>query len=220
MPDICVDLWGPRACFTPPYGKVERLSYPVPTPSAIRGILSGIYAKNVEFYWRIKRIEVMNPIQYFDCKRNELKSRLQTTPKPIDASQDHTPRNTVMLKDVKYRVTASIMPLLPRFQRDPAPLEAQATRRIEHGSCFYQPYLGIRECECYFAPADMSAKPIPVTQDFNLMTYDTFVPHELKGAPSLSLYHATMVDGVIEVPEYDSPYVLKNVPVQMLGGVQ
>lgn len=43
--EVCLEVWGDFACFAPPYGKVERLTYPVPTPSAVRGILSSIYAK-------------------------------------------------------------------------------------------------------------------------------------------------------------------------------
>ena len=33
MKEITVEVWGDFACFTPPYAKVERLSYPFPTPS-------------------------------------------------------------------------------------------------------------------------------------------------------------------------------------------
>ena len=43
MKEITVEVWGDFACFSPPYAKVERLSYPFPTPSAARGILSAIY---------------------------------------------------------------------------------------------------------------------------------------------------------------------------------
>ena len=37
--EVCVDVWGDFAMFTRPDSKVERVTYPVPTPSACRGIL-------------------------------------------------------------------------------------------------------------------------------------------------------------------------------------
>ena len=49
--EIIVDVWGDFACFSRPESKVERLTYPVPTPSAMRGVLSAIYSKPNEFYW-------------------------------------------------------------------------------------------------------------------------------------------------------------------------
>ena len=36
-------VWGDWACFTRPEMKVERVSYPVMTPSAARGILEAVF---------------------------------------------------------------------------------------------------------------------------------------------------------------------------------
>ena len=105
---ISIEVWGDFACFTPPYAKVERLTYPFPTPSACRGILSAIYSKPVEFYWQIDRIEILNPIQYISFKRNEVKTRVNN--KVIYTDEERTQRQTVALKDVRYRITASICP--------------------------------------------------------------------------------------------------------------
>ena len=69
--EIVLEVWGDFACFSQPQGKVERLSFPVPTPSAVRGILSSIYSKPAEFFWQVNRIEVLNPIRYISFKRNE-----------------------------------------------------------------------------------------------------------------------------------------------------
>ena len=213
MNDVVLDLWGPLACFTPAQAKVERVSYAVPTPSAIRGMLASIYGKPEEFYWLVRRIEVLNPIRYVSCRRNEVAVKASGL-RPIDvedAKNVRTQRSTTMLKDVRYRVTAS---LIPRSS-DPAvakTLLSQANRRIAKGQCFLQPYLGTRECECYFGPADVSRDPIRETQDFNYMTYDTHVPADAtrgKSEANVSLYHCVMVDGVIDVPDYDDPSVLK-----------
>ena len=43
--DQALDVWGEFACFYRPELKVERLSYPIITPSAARGIFDAIYSK-------------------------------------------------------------------------------------------------------------------------------------------------------------------------------
>jgi CRISPR-associated protein Cas5d len=50
---------GPLACFTRPELKVERVSYPVMTPSAARGVLEAVLWKPA-IAWRIHRIHVLN----------------------------------------------------------------------------------------------------------------------------------------------------------------
>ena len=80
LKEIVIEVWGDFACFTMPYAKVERLTYPFPTPSAARGILSAIYSKPKEFRWQVNRIEVLNPIRYISFKRNEVKCTVSTKP--------------------------------------------------------------------------------------------------------------------------------------------
>ena len=45
---VCLRVKGPFACFTRPEFHVERVSYPVITPSAARGILEAILMKPIE----------------------------------------------------------------------------------------------------------------------------------------------------------------------------
>jgi CRISPR-associated protein Cas5d len=42
-PPLAVRVWGEFACFTRPEMKVERVTYPVITPSAARGVLEAIF---------------------------------------------------------------------------------------------------------------------------------------------------------------------------------
>ena len=128
--EIVLEVWGDFACFSQPASKVERLTYPVPTPSAVRGILSSIYAKPREFYWQVNRIEVLNPIRYISFKRNEVKSKVRD--KPIYTDEDRTQRQTVALRDVRYRFAASICPR-EDFSGTAAQLYDQALRRIRGG---------------------------------------------------------------------------------------
>ena len=211
--EVVVEVWGDLACFSMPDAKVERLTYPVPTPSAVRGILSSLYAKPREFYWQVNRIEVLNPIRTISFKRNEVKSKVRD--KPIFTDEDRTQRQTVALRDVRYRFAASICPR-PDFTGTAAQLYAQALRRIREGQAFVQPSLGLREFVAYFEEADCinGPKPIPVDMDLGLMVYDVFDLHDFtvrkKARPCLSLYHCVMKQGVIEVPPYDSPEVIKG----------
>ncbi|MFN3872564.1 MAG: CRISPR-associated protein Cas5, partial [Ignavibacterium sp.] len=42
---FCLEVWGDYACFTRPEMKVERVSYDVPTPSAVRAVFESIFWK-------------------------------------------------------------------------------------------------------------------------------------------------------------------------------
>ena len=92
MQEMILEVWGDYACFSEPYAKVERLTYPFPTPSAVRGILSSIYSKPKEFYWQVNRIEVLSPIRYISFKRNEVKVTVSN--KPIFTDEERTQRHT------------------------------------------------------------------------------------------------------------------------------
>lgn len=218
--EICIEVWGDFASFVPPWAKVERLTYPCPTPSALRGLLSSIYMKPQEFMWRISRIEVLNPIRYMSFMRNEIKSKASIKANVEDSIiytddkiRGRTQRQTQVLKDVRYRITAEICPQ-PGYTGTVEQLYAQAMRRIRTGKTFCQPCLGMREFVCYFEESDGLRQPIDVSMDLGLMVYDVFDPRNCevtkKSQYSLSLYHPVMKHGVIEVPPYESEEVLKG----------
>ena len=211
LKEIVIEVWGDFACFSAPYAKVERLTYPFPTPSAARGILSAIYMKPKEFRWQINRIEVLSPIRYISFKRNEVKSTTSTA--PISTEEERTQRQTVALQDVRYRIAASIVPR-PAFAGKETQLYEQALRRIRGGKCYFQPSLGLREFACYFEESDGSRSHISQSMDAGLMVYDLFTPEDVEVTKrtkiQMSLFHAVMENGVIQVPPYDSPEVLKG----------
>lgn len=215
--EVCLEVWGDFACFAPPYGKVERLTYPVPTPSAVRGILSSVFAKPAEFLWQVTQIEVLNPIRYMSFRRNEVKSTISMKPDSeksiLYADEDRTQRQTQVLKDVRYRIRARICPR-PEYTGSPEQLYCQTLRRIRGGKAFMQPCLGMREFVCYFEESDGTRPPIDVSMDLGLMVYDVFDLHDYQirkvTKPRVSLYHAVMEHGVIRVPDYDSDEVLKG----------
>lgn len=212
MKDIQVEVWGDFGCFSRPESKVERLTYPVITPSAARGILSAIYSKPPEFYWQIKKIEVLKPIRYISIKRNEvINSKIGKSMKSMLVEESRTQRQTVALKDVRYRITAEIIPQSD-FKGTVNQLYEQALRRVKAGKCYYQPSFGLREFVCYFSePTD--AVPIPCDIDLGIMLYDVFDLHKYKvtekAEPYVTVFKARLEQGVLNVPDFDSDEVLK-----------
>ena len=216
---ICIDIWGDYAMFTRPESKVERTTYPAPTPSACRGILNAIYSKPVEFYYQITQIDVMNPIHIITITKNELQqvadnSKIKNDNYSIDANKYHTQRVSSYLSNVYYRIHAEII-LCDNIDTAHVNLKSivsQFNRRVANGKCFYQPYLGTRECICYFSEPDMSHVPIDLDMNIGTMLYDVF---DLKNNEPLntsksksqrnictdvSFFNADMKHGVIEIP--------------------
>ena len=66
---------GNYACFTRPEMKVERVSYDVPTPGALEGMLKSVYWKPAIKYV-IDKIIVFNSIEFLNVRRNEVKEKL------------------------------------------------------------------------------------------------------------------------------------------------
>ena len=61
MPNsLSLRVWGEFALFTRPELKVERMSYPVMTPSAARGVLDAILFRP-QMAWHVRRITVIEP---------------------------------------------------------------------------------------------------------------------------------------------------------------
>lgn len=207
MKNTFLKVWGNLACFTRPEMKVERVSYPIITPSAARGLFEAILYKP-QFRWSIRRVAVKRPIAFLAFRRNEVKSRLSPrNPEPLLADQDRTQRNTLALREVEYVIEASVhlTPLAGRPRRRPengedhgndTPMKylAMFQRRVEKGQCFMQPCFGCREFPAHFELADETAMQVsPVRHpdgemrppnrdtDLGLMLYDVFdldVMHE------------------------------------------
>ncbi len=211
MKQFNVEVWADFACFSRPESKVERLSYPVITPSAARGVLASIYSKPVEFYWQVKKIEVLKPIQFTSFKRNEVINSKIGNLTPMLVEDDRTQRQSVVLKDVRYRITAEIVKRKD-FSGTLEQLYAQAKNRVDHGKCFCQPSFGLREFVCYFDnPSDL--QPIKESRDLGLMLYDVFdldVSKVTKNAePYVTLFRAKMENGVINIPDFHDESVLR-----------
>jgi CRISPR-associated protein Cas5d len=79
MPNsLTIRVWGEFALFTRPELKVERLSYPIMTPSAARGILDAIMYRP-QMAWHIRSITAIEPCTFpdsFPADSRELPYRL------------------------------------------------------------------------------------------------------------------------------------------------
>lgn len=144
---IYVKVWGEYACFTRPELKVERLSYPIMTPSAARGVLEAILWKP-QMRWHVRRITTLapwwlpvdasrQPYQLVGVRRNEIQDKIaprtvsgwMASPESYEPyftdsagresvqGQHRTQRNTLVLRDVAYVIEAT--PLLTKRANQP-----------------------------------------------------------------------------------------------------
>lgn len=218
-----LEVWGDLACFTRPEMKVERVSYEVITPSAARNIFQAIFWKPA-IQWQITRIEVLNPIKWFSIRRNEVGAlgAGKPTAQPIIATEKRQQKNTLMLRDVRYRIYARMVYIAPGKRKgenvhpagddeNPGKYQAMFERRAGKGQCFNMPYLGTRECSAYFELLADGAKGGPdllqENRDFGYMLYD--MDYTDKNRIEAMFYHAKMENGVIEVPPANSKEVLR-----------
>ncbi len=241
-----LEVWGDLACFTRPEMKVERFSYPVITPSAARGIFDAIYwdghrdgqIMRPYFHWQVRRIEVLELPRYIALRRNEVKDTVPGTavlnrwmngnaaPEPIwaDGNKDElgtdqkgrTQRQTMALKNVRYRITAQIVPK-SGFAHDYGKFNSLFERRAKQGKCFQQPYFGCREFPAFFEyveSLDASAiAPVSIDQHLGFILYDVFdLRKEVVGdgdKPFITLFDAHVHNGILEVPPFDNVSVKK-----------
>lgn len=229
-----LEVWGDFACFTRPEMKVERYSYPCPTPSAARGVFEAIYFKP-QFYWQVDRIELLSYPNYIPLRRNEMKDKIavaavkkwmtgQETPQPILADADdsitgdpkkgRTQRQTMAIRNPRYRLFAHIVPRRG-YESEQAAYDAQFIRRASQGKCFHQPALGCREFVAFFRYVPGSEnllQPVDYNQDLGWMLYDVFDLRKANGSdapPFITVFRAQVTHGVLEVPPFESHLVRK-----------
>ena len=221
---FCLEVWGPIACFTRPELKVERVSYDVITPSAARAIFEAIFWKPA-IHWQVTMIEVLNPIKWTSVRRNEVGA--VASKNPIFIEEKRQQKNSLLLRDVKYRLHAKLV-FIPmrkrkseqpslfdetiRADETPAKYNAMFERRASKGQCFMQPYLGTRECSCSFRLVNLETEtlknPISESRDLGIMLYDMDFEENLENPPAM-FYRAKMENGIIIVPPIDSQEILR-----------
>lgn len=166
-----LEIWGDYACFTRPELKVERVSYDIITPSAARNFFQAIFWKPA-IEWQITRIEVINPVKWISIRRNEVGAIGAGNPNamPIIATEKRQQKNTLMLKDVRYRIYAKMIYIPPQKRKNeivhkagadenPRKYQEMFERRATNGQFFTSPYLGTKECSAFFQLLDLQFIP-------------------------------------------------------------
>ena len=189
---------GDYALFTRPEMKVERVSYDVPTVSAMEGLIKSVYWKPA-FRIVIDRLIVFNPIRFINIRRNEVKSKIplssvraqmqgSTDKSPVlYTSEERSQRASQILRDVKYGVEFHFELTGIRSDHEDESEEKHYNimlRRLKKGQYFRQPCLGCRE---------FAVRKLELVEKFD---YSQIAP-ELKGDIDLGfmLYGMRFEDG-------------------------
>lgn len=223
---------GDYALYCRPELKVERVSYDVPTVSAMEGLVKSIYWKPA-IRIVIDKIIVFNPIKFINIRRNEMKDKvlLSAVKKQMNgtgsaelfASEQRSQRAGMLLRDVKYGVEFHFELTGLKSDHEDESEEKHYNimlRRLKNGQCFRQPCLGCRE---------FSASRIELVDEFDLSQVDEslcgdidlgYMLYGLKfkdggkpvnndwDNPKFSdnadpiYYRPHMIDGVIDVAKY------------------
>lgn len=225
----CLEVTGDFACFTRPEMKVERVSYDVITPSAVRAVFESILWKPA-IRWVPTKIEVLNPIRWVSVRRNEVGSKVSVSNNGIYVEDDRQQRAGLFLRDVKYRLYAHFemtgrdhRPNYPHLfnvvqDAEEEPLHRQPNkpekflnmfeRRATKGQCINQPYLGCREFACDFRLIEnLTGEPTPIIEKRGLgwMLYD--MDYSNPADPMPRFFDAKITNGVIEIPDWNSEEV-------------
>jgi CRISPR-associated protein Cas5d len=193
---------GPLACFTRPEMKVERVSYEVITPSAARALFEAVLWKPAIF-WRVHEVRVMAPIRWASFLRNEVSKRMNAQADELIVEEARTQRNTVALRDVDYRITASFEMTEKAGEGDTVrKFEEMFERRLGQGQQFHQPYLGCREFAAHLEPDPGTGTPIDAAVDRPLGVM--FFDFDYAEAPLQPLFfQARLQRGVLHVPSLE-----------------
>jgi len=201
---------GDYACFTRPEFKVERVSYDVPTPGALEGMLKSIYWKPAIRYV-IDRIIVFRPIKFANVRRNEVKSKvLQSSVKSqmegrggdpcIYTAEDRSQRASMILKDVKYGIEFHFELTNIRNEREDDAENKHYNiikRRLEKGQYFRTPCLGCSE---------FPVRKIELVEDFDLSQVSDAVVKSGDVDLGFMSYRVNFLDhGIPKNNDWDTP---------------
>ena len=208
-----LEISGDLACFTRPELKVERISYPVITPSAARNILAAILWKPA-IRWKVLQIEILKPIQWVNIRRNEVGIKMSERSQGLYIEDSRQQRASMLLRDVAYRIYADFEMTDQEGEGDNRTKFIEMfKRRAAKGQYFHQPYLGCREFPCHFRLLEKAEDGLPredITQDFGFMLYDMdYSQSDARDSNRAEpmFYHCKAQNGVIIVPAADSEEV-------------
>lgn len=209
---------GDYALFTRPEFGVERVSYDVPTPSALVGLISSIYwHPGVKYI--IDEIRIYNPVKFMNIRRNEVSDKISLSDvskkmkgKTGDIefyTKEHiSQRAALLLKDVSYGVRAHFELTDEReAEQTNEKVYAILLRRLKKGQFFSQPFLGCREFPAKVEWVEsLPESTLDYTADIGYMLYDLQYKRSVDGKALDSaeprFYRPHVENGVIDVQKW------------------
>ena len=220
---------GDYALFTRPEMKLERVSYDVPPPGALEGMLKSVYWKPAIRYV-IDRIIVFHPIEFVNIRRNEVKEKVsyqavksQMNHKGGDpsiiTSEDRTQRAAMLLRNVKYGIEFHFELTGIRSEKDDENEKKHYNiikRRLEKGQYFRTPCFGC---------AEFPVRRLTLVEDFDLSEIDDAIL--AMGDCDLGFMSYRMafedngqpINGDWEHPEFSDRATTEYYRPHMIGGV-
>ena len=230
--EFCLEVSGDFACFTRPEFKIERVSYDIITPAAVRAIFESILWKPA-LRWNPTKIEIL-PVtgevseaaewpRWAAVRRNEVGSVAGRGAQQLFIEDHRQQKASRILRDVHYRLYAELE-FIPVHKRDPkhqmreggsdenpGKYNAIFERRAKKGQTFNHPYLGCREFSCrdFLLVDDVAplTPPLPVTRDLGYMLYDMDFSDEDCIVPMF--FRAQVNEGVLIIPPKSSQEVVR-----------
>lgn len=204
-----LEIKGRRALFSRHEFKAERISYEVPTPSAIMGILKSIYWKP-EMDYIISEIHVINKPKFELIMKNGQsmvpsldglsRSFKKSETFVCNRSDSSTPISENILTDVHYIVKFKIV-TTGKDESNADKHIAIFLRRAESGQCFRQPCLGTIEFPCEFNMIQEECIPrskIYGTHELGIMLHHIDYSETI---PKPVFYKPVMKNGIINTNE-------------------
>ena len=220
---------GDYALFTRPEMKLERVSYDVPPPGALEGMLKSVYWKPAIKYV-IDRIIVFHPIEFVNIRRNEVKEKVsyqavksQMNHKGGDpsiiTSEDRTQRAAMLLRNVKYGIEFHFELTGNRSEKDDESEKKHYNiirRRLEKGQHFRTPCFGC---------AEFPVKKLTLVGEFDLSEIDDAILAMGDCDLGFMSYRVAFEDngqpinGDWEHPEFSDRATTEYYRPHMIGGV-
>lgn len=156
--DVAFEVEAPVALFARPDTGSTPVSYPVPTPSAARGMFEAV-ARVKSAYIRPTKVEICRPIRYERYVTNyggPLRKAVQIR------DDNNYQLIATALVDVCYRIHGVVEAVTEWSGRNNHlhTLKAIFDRRLQKGQLFHTPFLGWKEfVPNYFGPLQSNSRP-------------------------------------------------------------
>lgn len=145
-------VWGDYGLFSMPYSKPESISYPVPTWTALEGMIRSIYWKP-EFSIKIRKVDILNNIQWQTFMVNGVNT-LPGRKLYTDIRSSRTQMRQRCLRDIAYIIYFDVADADDKKKH-----ESIFYRRLSQGKCKKSLYLGITDFKAYFGMVDGTEEP-------------------------------------------------------------